>query len=307
MSELRFDDRAVIVTGAGRGVGRSHALALGARGAKVVVADLGGELDGTGSSSGPAQEVVEEITGAGGEAVACHASVADEAGAASIVQAALDSFGRLDVVVNNAGIADPDLFEDLSLDRFRRMVEVHYLGTVNVTFAAWPHLLAGGYGRIVNTTSEGALGTVPKCTSYGGAKGGVFAFTKALANDAMRHGIQVNAVAPRANTRLSAPWVLAKTYDLPLDVFEESDTMEKFRPELVSPAAVFLAHESCRLNGEVLVSGGGQVMRMVIMENEGITKDDLTPEDVAENLDRVMDLSDAHVVAVETLLDEVEH
>jgi NAD(P)-dependent dehydrogenase (short-subunit alcohol dehydrogenase family) len=239
--------------------------------------------------------------------VACHASVADEQGAASIVQAALDAFGRIDVVVNNAGIADPDLFEDLSLERFRTMVDVHYLGTVNVTFAAWPHMLEAGYGRIVNTTSEGALGTVPKCTSYGGAKGGVLAFTKALANDAMRHGLKVNAVAPRANTRLSAPWVLAKTYDLPEDVFTESDTMAQFRPELVSPAAVFLAHESCALNGEVLVSGGGQVMRMVIMENEGITKDALTPEDIADNLDQLMDLSNAHEVAVETLLDEVEH
>jgi NAD(P)-dependent dehydrogenase (short-subunit alcohol dehydrogenase family) len=306
MSELRFDGRSVIVTGAGRGVGRGHALSLASRGAKVVVADLGGELDGSGSSSDPAQEVVKEIEAAGGEAVACHASVADEAGAQSIVQTALDAFGSVDVVVNNAGIADPDLFEDLSIARFRRMVEVHYLGTVNVTFAAWPHMLKAGYGRVVNTTSEGALGIVPKCTSYGGAKGGVLAFTKALANDAMRHGLQVNAVAPRANTRLSAPWVLAKTYDLPEDVFTESDTMEKFRPELVSPAAVFLAHESCKLNGEVLVSGGGQVMRMVIMENEGITKDDLTPEDIADNLDRLMDLSDAHEVSVETLLDEVE-
>jgi hypothetical protein len=210
------------------------------------------------------------------------------------------------VVVNNAGIADPDLFEDLSIERFRRMVDVHYMGTVNVTFAAWPHMLKAGYGRIVNTTSEGALGTVPKCTSYGGAKGGVLAFTRALANDAMRHGLKVNAVAPRANTRLSAPWVLAKTYDAPEEMFTESDTMEKFRPELVSPAAAFLAHESCPLNGEVLVSGGGQVMRMIIMENEGITKDALTPEDVAENLDRLMDLSDAHEVKVETLLDEVE-
>jgi NAD(P)-dependent dehydrogenase (short-subunit alcohol dehydrogenase family) len=307
MSELRFDDRAVIVTGAGRGVGRGHALAFAARGAQVVVADLGGELDGSGSSAGPADEVVEEIKAVGGQAVACHASVADEQGAASIVQAALDAFGRIDVVVNNAGIADPDLFEDLSLERFRTMVDVHYLGTVNVTFAAWPHMLGAGYGRIVNTTSEGALGTVPKCTSYGGAKGGVLAFTKALANDAMRHGLKVNAVAPRANTRLSAPWVLAKTYDLPEDVFTESDTMAQFRPELVSPAAVFLAHESCALNGEVLVSGGGQVMRMVIMENEGITKDALTPEDIADNLDQLMDLSNAHEVAVETLLDEVEH
>jgi len=307
MSELRFDDRAVIVTGAGRGVGRGHALAFAARGAQVVVADLGGELDGSGSSAGPADEVVDEIKAAGGQAVACHASVADEQGAASIVQAALDAFGRIDVVVNNAGIADPDLFEDLSLERFRTMVDVHYLGTVNVTFAAWPHMLEAGYGRIVNTTSEGALGTVPKCTSYGGAKGGVLAFTKALANDAMRHGLKVNAVAPRANTRLSAPWVLAKTYDLPEDVFTESDTMAQFRPELVSPAAVFLAHESCALNGEVLVSGGGQVMRMVIMENEGITKDALSPEDIADNLDQLMDLSNAHEVAVETLLDEVEH
>jgi NAD(P)-dependent dehydrogenase (short-subunit alcohol dehydrogenase family) len=307
MSELRFDDRAVIVTGAGRGVGRCHALALASRGAQVVVADLGGELDGSGASAGPADEVVEEIKAAGGQAVACHASVADEQGAASIVQTALDAFGHVDVVVNNAGIADPDLFEDLSLERFRKMVDVHYLGSVNVTFAAWPHMLKRGYGRIVNTTSEGALGTVPKCTSYGGAKGGVLAFTKALANDAMRHGLKVNAVAPRANTRLSAPWVLAKTYDLPEDVFTGSDTMAQFRPELVSPAAVFLAHESCTLNGEVLVSGGGQVMRMVIMENEGITKDVLTPEDIADNLDRLLDLSDAHEVAVETLLDEVEH
>src|ERR1700674_1572768 len=306
MSKLRFDDRAAIVTGAGRGVGRSHALLLASRGAKVVVADLGGELDGSGSSSDPAHEVVKEIEAAGGEAVASHASVADEAGAASIVQTAIDTFGRLDVVVNNAGIADPDLFEDLSLERFRRMVDVHYMGTVNVTFAAWPHMLKAGYGRVVNTTSEGALGRVPKCRSYGGAKGGVFAFTRALANDAMRHGIQVNAVAPRANTRLSAPWVLAKTYDLPEDAFTAGDTMEKFRPELVSPAAVFLAHESCSLNGEVLVSGGGQVMRLVVMENEGITKDALTPEDIAENMDRLMDLSDAHEVKVETLLDEVE-
>jgi NAD(P)-dependent dehydrogenase (short-subunit alcohol dehydrogenase family) len=307
MSELRFDDRAVIVTGAGRGVGRCHALALASRGAQVVVADLGGELDGSGSSAGPADEVVQEIEAAGGRAVACHASVADEQGAASIVQTALDAFGRIDVVVNNAGIADPDLFEDLSLERFRKMVDVHYLGTVNVTFAAWPHMLEAGYGRVVNTTSEGALGTVPKCTSYGGAKGGVFAFTRALANDAMRHGIHVNAVAPRANTRLSAPWVLAKTYDLPEEMFTESDTMAQFRPELVSPAAVYLAHESCPLNGEVLVAGGGQVMRMIVMENEGITKDALTPEDVAENLDRLMDLSTAFEVKVETLLDEVEH
>ena len=196
MSELRFDGRSVIVTGAGRGVGRAHAMLLAARGAKVVVADLGGKLDGSGSSSAPADEVVKEIQAAGGEAVACAASVADEAGAASIVQTALDAFGSIDVVVNNAGIAEPDWFEDLSIERFRRMVEVHYMGTVNVTFAAWPHMVKAGYGRIVNTCSEAMLGMSPKNTSYGGAKGGVFGFTRNLALDAARVGLRVNAVAP---------------------------------------------------------------------------------------------------------------
>ena len=178
MSELRFDGRSAIVTGAGRGVGRAHAMLLAERGAKVVVADLGGKLDGSGSSSAPADEVVQEIQAAGGEAVACAASVADEAGAASIVQTALDTFGGIDIVVNNAGIAEPDWFEDLSIERFRRMVDVHYMGTVNVTFAAWPHMVKAGYGRIVNTCSEAMLGMSPKNTSYGGAKGGVFGFTR---------------------------------------------------------------------------------------------------------------------------------
>jgi NAD(P)-dependent dehydrogenase (short-subunit alcohol dehydrogenase family) len=260
----------------------------------VVVADLGGELKGTGSSSDPADQVVKEIEAAGGEAVACYSSVTDKAGAASIAEAALDSFGRLDVVINNAGIADPDWFEDLSVERFERMVEVHYLGTVYVTMAAWPHLQAQGYGRIVNTTSEAAIGTVPKATAYGGGKGGVFGFTKSLAVDAMRHGILVNAVAPRANTRLSAPAVLAHTYDLPEDTF--ADTMAKFEPERVSPAAAYLAHESCRLNGEILIAGGGQIMRMAVLETKGISRDDLTAEDLATNLDQVMDITDADVI-----------
>src|SRR5262249_6977619 len=158
MRELRFDGRSVIVTGAGRGVGRCHALLLASRGARVVVADLGGKLDGSGSSSEPADQVVKEIKSAGGEAVACYASVADEAGAASIVNTALEAFGCLDVVINNAGISDPGLFADLSLAHFRRMLDVHYLGTVYVLKAAWPHLRAAGNGRVVNTCSEATGG-----------------------------------------------------------------------------------------------------------------------------------------------------
>ena len=307
MDELRFDGRAVIVTGAGRGVGRCHALLLASRGAKVIVADLGGQLDGSGSSSDPADEVVKEIETAGGEAVACYASVAEEAGAASIVQTAIDAFGRIDAVVNNAGIADPDWFEDMTIDRFRQMIDVHYMGTVNVTMAAYPHMMQAGYGRIVNTCSEGSFGITPKATAYGGAKGAVYGFTRTLALDAARHGIHVNAVAPRAKTRLSGPEVLAKTYDVPVEVFtSEGATMDHYPPELVSPAAVFLAHESCGLVGDVLVSGGGQVFRLALMANEGITKDALSPEDVAANIDTLMDTTGANEVVVGTLVGEIE-
>jgi NAD(P)-dependent dehydrogenase (short-subunit alcohol dehydrogenase family) len=298
MDELRFDGRSAIVTGAGRGVGRCHALLLASRGAKVVVADLGGALAGGGSSPQPAQEVVKEIEAAGGEAVACHASVCEEAGAASIVQTAVDAFGRLDIVVNNAGIAEPDWFEDISLERFRRMIDVHLLGTAYVTAAAWPHLVEAGYGRIVNTTSEGALGTVPKATAYGAAKGGILSFTRELALEAPRHGIRVNAVAPRAQTRLSAPEVMAKTYDVPVDAIP-AEAMDVFKPELVSPAAIYLAHDSCELNGEVLISGGGQVMHLAFVVNEGITFDGITPEHIAENLAAVLDLSAAQEVKIE--------
>jgi len=300
MNELRFDGRVAIVTGAGRGVGRCHALLFASRGARVVVADLGGALEGGGSSAEPAETVVKEIEALGGDAVACHASVAEEAGAASIVQAALDAYGRVDVLVNNAGIADPESFEDESLEKFRRMVDVHYLGTAYVTKAAWGHMTTAGYGRIVNTTSEAALGFVPKAGSYAGAKGGVLGLTRALALEGRRHGVRVNAVMPRAQTRLSAPAVMAKTYDVPESLFD-SGSMDQYAPELVSPAVVFLAHESCELNGEVLISGGGQVMRMAFVCNEGITDEKMTPEIVAENLGKIMDLSGAHEVKVEML------
>jgi len=203
VEQLRFDGRVAVVTGAGRGIGRSHAMLLAARGAKVVVADSGSTLDGSGSSPEPATDAVREIEANGGEAVACCASVADERDATSIVETALERFGRLDVVVNNAGISDKHLFPDLDHEQFRRMMAVHFFGTLYVTKAAWPHLVGAGYGRVVNTTSEGILGAQRELTSYGAAKGAVWALTRNLAAEGVPDGIRVNAVAPRARTRMS--------------------------------------------------------------------------------------------------------
>ena len=176
MDELRFDGKSVIVTGAGRGFGRCHALELAARGARVVVVDYGMELNGLGSSPEPAEQVAKEIEAAGGEAIAVFADLSVEAEAARAVQTAIDNFGKLDVLVNNAGIADPDWLDDQTSERIERMTRHQYYSTVWTTKAAWPHIKASG-GNIVNTASEAMLGNVPKAASYCGAKGGVFAFT----------------------------------------------------------------------------------------------------------------------------------
>jgi hypothetical protein len=295
MSELRFDGRSVIITGAGRGVGRSHALLLASRGARVVVADLGGQLDGSGSSAEPAEQVVKEVLAAGGEAVACHASVADEEGAASIVDTAMEAFGRLDVVINNAGISDPGPFTDLRIDQFQRMLDVHYLGPVYVLKVAWPHLKASGSGRVVNTCSEGTGGIHTNVSNYGAAKGSVLGLTLCLATESEQDGIRVNAVAPRANTRLADISVLAEAYGITEE--QAKAIMAPYTPDAVSPAAAFLAHESCQLNGVVLASGGGQVQRLALMENTGIKLDGLTIEDVASNIDTVTDLSSTQLLA----------
>jgi NAD(P)-dependent dehydrogenase (short-subunit alcohol dehydrogenase family) len=294
MSGITFDGDVVIVTGAGRGVGRSHALDLGARGARVVVADLGGPVDGIGpSSDGPARGVVEEIRSGGGEAVACLASVAEEDGAATIVQTALDTYGRLDAVINNAGISDAERFEDQTIAQFRRMLEVQYLGTVYVCKAAWAHFMTQRSGRIVNTCSEGPLGIHGLMTSYGGAKGGVIGFTLALAAEAPDHGILVNGFSPRAATRM---WEnQTKIYGLPEEAFDAS--RRTYPPELASPAAIYLAHSSCAVNGVILICGGDQVLRMGFAQNEGARADArLSAEFVADHIDQIVDMSNARIV-----------
>lgn len=278
---IDFSSHTVVVTGAGRGIGRAHAKLLAARGASVVVCDPGGDTDGENPSAGPAETVVKEIVAAGGTAVAAVESVATEEGAAAIVRVALESFGRLDAVINNAGIFRPAPFDAVTPAAYQRYLDVHYLGSLLVTRAAWPHLVASGRGRVVNTVSASMLGT-PDMVHYGSAKGAVFGLTRNLAVAGAAVGIKVNAVAPGAGTRM-----IELTGDtLPPGTLDHM--MASMPPELVAPVAAYLAHEHCAVNGEVFNVAGGKVTRMVMMNTPGITDPALSPETVAERIDEIL-------------------
>ena len=275
----RFDERVAVVTGAGRGIGREHALLLAARGAAVVVNDFGGEADGTGGSVEPTDEVVESILAAGGTAVASYESVADADGPAAIVSRAIDEFGRLDIVINNAGIMIPGYFEELTLDNFRTLFDVHVMGTIAVTQAAWPHFTAASYGRIVNTASPTFVG-MAGLSGYATMKGAIVSFTKSVALEGARHGIRANIFAPSAWSRMALV--------MPERIFSKAN-LERMRttrdPRLVAPVAAFLAHESCELSGEILYAGGGAVdVYRIEMSGRGFSKPDLTIEDVAAEM-----------------------
>lgn len=281
MGEMRFDDKVVIVTGAGRGIGRGHALLLAARGASVVVNDAGGNADGTGVSSSPAEDVVAEILALGGKAVANTQSITTEAGANSIVADAIANFGRIDAVINNAGIYVGQPIDAFDIDTFRRHLEVHVLGAALVVRAAWPHLTKT-QGRIVNTMSASIFGMAPY-SAYISAKGGVLGLTKALAVEGRPAGIKVNCIAPAAATRM----MFTAMPDLPDEVADHFRQL--MPPEAIAPVAAFLAHTDCSLSGECLAVGGGRVTRYILGETPGITRPKLTPEIIRDELTTIMD------------------
>jgi NAD(P)-dependent dehydrogenase (short-subunit alcohol dehydrogenase family) len=287
MAELSYVNRVVVVTGAGRGLGREYALAFAARGAAVVVNDLGTTLDGDGAAtSQPADEVVAEIAKSGGRAVANYSSVGTPDGAQGVIDTALKEFGQLDTLVNNAGILNMKPFAEVTLEGLQRHLAVHVLGSFLVCKAAWPHMLARKYGRIVNTVSGGIFG-LPGLAEYGPAKGGVFAFTRSLALEALEHGIRVNAIAPQASTRMLQASGLSPELRAQLD--------KKMKTALVAPGPLYLGHESCSINGETLAVSGGKVCRIGLTYNEGFSDPNLTPEMIRDRMDEVLDDSTARI------------
>ncbi|WP_297493588.1 SDR family NAD(P)-dependent oxidoreductase [Acidocella sp.] len=293
MEPLRFDGRTAIITGAGGNpsLGRAHALLLGARGANVVVNDIGSDPEARhypGAAS--AETVAAEIRASGGKAVASPHSVATPEGAAAIIRTALEAFGRIDILVNNAGISIGAPFGEISPRDIQRHIDVNLMGALWCSHAAWPHMQAQGYGRIVNTTSSSMTGFANQ-VAYSTSKGGVWSLTRALAAEGQSLGIKVNAVSPGGYTRLV---IATLEEDSPLLAHSQAN----LPPHLSSPAVAFLAHEICPVTGECIDSVGGAVQRCYIARTRGFSERDHSIETLAARWDEVMDENGAVCVGL---------
>jgi NAD(P)-dependent dehydrogenase (short-subunit alcohol dehydrogenase family) len=283
MSEIRFDDRVAIVTGAGVGLGRAHALLLASRGAKVVVNDPGGSVDGRGGATAVADQVVAEIKAAGGEAVANYDSVADKSAAPRIVQQAMDTWGRLDILIANAGILRDKAFHNMEIEDFEAVMQVHVMGTVYPLKAAWPIFRERKYGRVVVTTSSsGTVGNFGQ-SNYGAAKNAVIGLIHGLRLEGARYNILINAISPQALTRMTEGL-------LPPGV------AGYLKPDLVSPAVAYLCSEECQVSGYTIGAGGGTFERVQYFITEGVAFDPdqpVTIEMIRDSFDEVCDLGTA--------------
>ncbi len=281
--DVRFDNRVAIVTGAGVGLGRSHAMLLASRGAKVVVNDPGGSVDGTGTAASVADKVVAEIKAAGGEAVANYDSVAEEKAAQRIIDTAMNTWGRLDILVNNAGILRDKSFNNMSVEDYEFVNQVHHFGTAYCTKAAWPIMRAQKYGRIVVTTSgSGTVGNFGQA-NYGAAKMAVVGLINVLRHEGAKYGIRINAISPSALTRMT-------------ELLLPPDVGPWMKPELVSPAVAWMCSEECDQNGEIIAATAGGYARVQYFISEGAQFDPAEPvsiEMVRDALGPIRDMSHA--------------
>jgi NAD(P)-dependent dehydrogenase (short-subunit alcohol dehydrogenase family) len=284
MNEHSFEGRVAVVTGAGRGIGRAYALLLAHRGAGVVVNDLGGSMEGAGADPEPASAVAAEIADAGGVAIADNNDVASAGGAQALVDAAVERFGRLDVLINNAGIIRWAGFPEADADILATHLAVHVGGSFNTTRAAWPRMVEQGYGRIVVTTSSGLFG-LPDNLSYATAKAAVIGLTRSLTTAGASHGIKVNLIAPAAMTRMAGQ--------------SRNEENAQMSPDLVAPMVAFLAHEACPVSGEIYAAGAGRFARIFIASTEGYVHPGPVPtiEDIAENWAAINDETGYYVAA----------
>ena len=277
---LDFTDKVVIVTGAGGGLGKSHALEFARRGAKVVVNDLGGAMDGSGGSSEAAEAVVAEIKEAGGEAIANGSSVTDDAGVDNMIKQTMDTYGRIDVLVNNAGVLRDKSFAKMEINDFTFVVDVHLFGTMKPTKAVWPIMKEQGYGRILVTSSSSGLYGNFGQANYGAAKLGVVGFMNTLKLEGQKDNIHINALAPVAWTRMTENLMPAEMEDM-------------LTPERVTPAVVFMCSEGAP-TGKIICAGAGAYTSAAIVETKGVyLGENPSAEDVAENWETISKIDDA--------------
>ena len=283
MNDIRFDNKVAVITGAGNGLGKSHALFLASRGARVVVNDLGGTVAGTGGSRAVADTVVEEITAAGGEAVANYDTVATEEGGKRVIQTALDAFGTVDILINNAGNVRDKSFAKMDLDDFRSLIDVHLMGAVYCTHAAWPIMREKGFGRVVMTTSSAGLYGNHGHTNYGTAKMALIGLMNSLKEEGRRYNITVNAIAPIALTRMSEPATTPQYAPL-------------MKPEFVTAAVAWLCAPDNTDSGHIIQAGVGYYAKIEVREATGVLFDSETipqPEQIRDRYPEIADMGGA--------------
>lgn len=275
MSALRFDNRVAVITGSGRGLGRAYAELLASLGAKVVINDVGGSLQGEGADVGPAQEVVNAIKAAGGTAVANTDSVATVAGGKAIIGSALDHFGRIDIVIHNAGNVRRALLRDMSYEDFNAVLDVHLRGAFHVVREAFPHMCDQNYGRIVLTSSVSGLYGNKQVVNYATSKTGMIGLCNVAGLEGAEHNVKCNIIAPGAVTRMA----------------EGLDTSiyPPMGPELVAPLVAWLAHEQCSVSGEILSAMAGRLSRMYLAETPGVYRPSWTVDEVGTHMDAIRD------------------